>query len=444
MRHLYILLLSLISIIATAQNLEIGKESQKIAFDGSKELIYNVNLKKNTTYLFTVFQNRIDIEVEIQDSNKKKLMSVDLADEQKGYDKLEFSPTETSQYFLIVRSVQQKIAPEGIIQINTKQFTTKEINLRDKIKKELTSENAREISTINVKHFWEAFDRLKFSKTRKDSINVIQSLYLDRATDGLKALMKVRYFEAEFFVDRIHQYQKFYHSVRPATLSTINTLDFSNLIPDFKKLYPQAKPAKIIFVIGPMSTGGTISGDNLFIGLEMLAGTKNDNISEITNLNLKADIISRNNQQEVNQFVTETVFHEYIHTQQRPIKQDACNCPLLENIIKEGVASFISEKLLMQKESYSSPAYFYAQKHEAQLWTELKSQLCTKDFSGWLYNAKTSKERPGDLGYRMGYLIAESFYNNTQDNKEAIRAMIEMDNPLRFLDESKYDLKFRK
>ena len=59
----------------------------------------------------------------------------------------------------------------------------------------------------------------------------------------------------------------------------------------------------------------------------------------------------------------------------------------------------------------------------------------------WLFNASTSKERPGDLGYRIGYKIAETFYNSQSDKTKAIREMIEMDNLLISLDKSKYDLK---
>ena len=138
------------------------------------------------------------------------------------------------------------------------------------------------------------------------------------------------------------------------------------------------------------------------------------------------------------------VAHEYIHTQQKNINISACQCRLLEHILKEGIASYISEKLIMKRNGeVQSRASIYANANEKKLWNDLKKELCSNDFSNWLYNGSTSKELPGDLGYRIGYKIAESFYENSADKNEAVKELIEMDNPLIFLDRSKYDLKFR-
>ena len=96
-----------------------------------------------------------------------------------------------------------------------------------------------------------------------------------------------------------------------------------------------------------------------------------------------------------------------------------------------------------RSEEVKSRAALYASANEKQLWQEMKSELCTANPKNWLFNAGSSKDRPGDLGYRIGYKIAEAYYNNASDKEKAIQEMIEMDNPLMFLDKSKYDLKFR-
>lgn len=31
------------------------------------------------------------------------------------------------------------------------------------------------------------------------------------------------------------------------------------------------------------------------------------------------------------------------------------------------------------------------------------------DYSNWIYNANTSKDRPADLGYYVGYLITRAY-----------------------------------
>ena len=68
-------------------------------------------------------------------------------------------------------------------------------------------ENNKIITTIDIQHFWSAYDKLKDCRSYQDSVNVIQENYLDRATNGLKEFQKVRYFSAEFFVERIKKYK---------------------------------------------------------------------------------------------------------------------------------------------------------------------------------------------------------------------------------------------
>jgi hypothetical protein len=43
-----------------------------------------------------------------------------------------------------------------------------------------------------------------------------------------------------------------------------------------------------------------------------------------------------------------------------------------------------------------------------------------KDLSDWFYRDPPG-ERPADVGYFVGYRIAESYYNQAKDKKRAIR-----------------------
>ncbi|HXJ98406.1 MAG TPA: hypothetical protein VNJ50_06130, partial [Gelidibacter sp.] len=47
--------------------------------------------------------------------------------------------------------------------------------------------------------------------------------------------------------------------------------------------------------------------------------------------------------------------------------------------------------------------------------------------------------RPADLGYYLGYQITESYYNNSDNKKQAIKEILEMKNAEKFLEKSKYD-----
>jgi uncharacterized protein YjaZ len=53
----------------------------------------------------------------------------------------------------------------------------------------------------------------------------------------------------------------------------------------------------------------------------------------------------------------------------------------------------------------------YSNAHEKELWQTFKSQLCTQKTGDWLYNMSSVKDKPSDLGYYIGYKIAQSYYN---------------------------------
>lgn len=444
MIRLITLLLISLQYTAYAQKYDFKQNDKKLPFTGTEELNYQVHFKKGEVYLLKVYQENIDIEINLYNQSGQKISSTDLADGNKGTDKLEYGPTISGIYKVNIKSVSPKPMPDGMISINIAPLSKSVLARRRNIAKTLEPENARDVSTIDIKHFWEAFDALPSAKTYNDSVNIIQTKYLDRATNGLKEFMNVRYFSPEFYTDRIKKYKKFYESVRENTLLFSDSESLSDIIRQTRLLYPNGKAAKISITIGPMSTGGTIANNYVLIGLEMIAGDKQCDVSEITNENLKADILARSGQADVLNFVRETVAHEYIHTQQRKTNPLACQCVLLENVIKEGVASFISEVLIMKRnQETGSRASVYASGHEKELWQEMKGELCINNLQNWLFNAASSKNRPGDLGYRIGYKIAESFYKKAEDKTMAIKEMIEADNPLVFLDNSGYDLKFR-
>jgi hypothetical protein len=107
--------------------------------------------------------------------------------------------------------------------------------------------------------------------------------------------------------------------------------------------------------------------------------------------------------------------------------------------IREGACDFIAELVSGNKKKNE-----YGEKHESELWIQFKNELCNQNIGNWLYNGSTVKNKPRDLGYYIGYKIAESYYNNAQDKRQAIIDIIEMDNPIRFLELSRYDLKLKK
>lgn len=443
MIKLFLLFLVLTSTpLVYSQNIEINKKQENIKYTGSSEISFPVKLKKNTSYLITVFQNNIDVKVDLINPENNIEQTTDLADGNSGYDKIDFIPKQSSDYKIRITGINNKVEPSGEINVSITTYSKAQLQNRSEIQKKLLNENNKNIYTLDIKQFWEMYDNLKFCKTTSDSIHTIQTQYLDRATNGLKQFAKVRDFSAEMFLKRIWKYKNYYNSIRQNSFIVYelnNSID--SIANNLKKIYPNTSNFKVAFVIGPMLAAGTISSNVLLIAAEMQTGDKTSDVREITNPNLKSDIVSTNNTIEIKAKLEETIAHELIHTQQKERNKEACSCPLLENIIKEGVASFIAEKNLGRPNKTTEYA-IYGQKNEKALWNEMKSELCTNNYKNWLFNASSSKDRPGDLGYYIGYKIVESYYNQATNKQQAFIEMIEMDNPLLFLDKSKYDLKF--
>lgn len=142
-----------------------------------------------------------------------------------------------------------------------------------------------------------------------------------------------------------------------------------------KALYPQAQLLPVTIVVGRGKPAGIASArTGVQIGLETLCATTwmNPDLEE--------------------RFV-HTIAHEYGHVQQFSALNDDEHPTVLEASLIEGGAE-----------------------------DEDKT-----DLSKWLYNS--TLEKPGDLGYWVGYRIVKSYYQHATDKRQAFREILEMTDP---------------
>lgn len=425
-----------------------GQNSQKIEFNTnfsqtnlnkSSNLLYQLHFKKRGLYKISVLQQGIDVTLILKDNKNNTLIEKDSPNGINGLEQFEFRPSETANYTLTIKRLDKEGNPEsGKVSIKVKEYTSSEIKELKKIKKELEPENKKMVQNIDIDHFWEAYDNLKKCKSRKDSITSFQKIYLNRATDGLKDFIDAREFTAEKFVDAVAMMPKFYNSIRKNTLKINDIVDDLNvLVINFKNIYPQFKEKKICFAIGIVNTGGTISDDFLLIGTEIAASNKNVDLSEFTNEAFRK-VLEKGD--DVTQKIKNMVAHEYVHTQQNTqISKNAIECNLLFSVIQEGMCDFIGE--LISGDQINKVAQEYGDAHEKELWIEFKNELCNQNDYNWLYNYESTKDRPADLGYYIGYQISKEYYNNMTDKKQAIYDILNMNDSIIFLQKSKYDQK---
>ncbi|NBL65857.1 hypothetical protein GV828_11655 [Flavobacterium sp. NST-5] len=282
------------------------------------------------------------------------------------------------------------------------------------------------IETRDIEHFWNAFDQLQFAANKQDSITIIQTQYIEKATELFKEFIKVRNFTAEEYISLISQYPKFWHSIRKETEQIkYRKEDVEHILDQYEKEITNFKRPNVCFAIGCLRTGGTISDNLILIGTEIAASTPETEKSELSQwlksvMGTFGDIVSM-------------VSHETIHTQQQGQLRN-----LAEHSISEGVADFLSEKICSL--TINKTSFKYGVANDCSLKKEFVADYYQNkfDLSNWLYNGNKSKNRPADLGYYIGYRIAQEYYNKTENKKKAISYLLHRKNYKKLFKKSEY------
>jgi len=275
------------------------------------------------------------------------------------------------------------------------------------------------VITIDITNFWNAYDKISTTKDSLQQYDYINELFINKGTPGLKAMMQVRNYTAKQYVDAINRYPLYWNSIRANTYkANYFAKDIAININKLKKFYPQLKPAEIYFTIGVLRSGGTIQNGKVLIGSEISMADAHtvtnefpDNYKNLGNF-FKTNPIKS---------VVFTNVHEYVHTQQKSTESNT----LLGQSIMEGVAEFMAVK------STGQPSPTFATFKDAINNNRLKQvfsqQLFNTGYGYWLYNNQTNEFNARDLGYYVGYLICEKYYNQANNKQQAIKQMIELD-----------------
>lgn len=266
--------------------------------------------------------------------------------------------------------------------------------------------------TEDIARFWIAFDEAS-DEPGSTFEEALQRLYLDPGTPGVTGFTPNRIRSAEHLAKVVRARRADYLAARE------NSMRIGEQEPairaalrEFERIYPDAVFPDVYFVIGAMNSGGTSTPSGLIIGMEMDVN-RPDKIAAL-------------------------VAHEAVHYQQ----QYRGERRLLEQCLIEGAADFVG--LLASGGNINEEALAYAREHERQLWEEFRQRLDDDDYAPWLYVRDEDKldGRPPDLGYAMGCLIAEAYYENAKNKELALRDIIRCENPRELLEKSGYARKF--
>jgi hypothetical protein len=271
---------------------------------------------------------------------------------------------------------------------------------------------ASNIITSDIANFWTAYDKIT---TTQDSIlqhKLIDSLFFQKGTDGLKAIRRARNYTSQDYINAINSYPKFWNSVRE------NILKVEQLSPklekgirNFNEIYPDSKPAKIYFTIGALRTNGTTLDSLVLIGSELALADKNTPTNEFPeNLSHLRSYFDS----EPNKNIVFLNIHEYVHTQQKTTIGNS----LLAQTVIEGVAEFLAEKAL--DINSPNPQIEFGRENDTAIKEAYTLEMFSPYLYNWIWNSADNEFEMRDLAYYVGYAICDSYYNNASDKKKAI------------------------
>lgn len=274
------------------------------------------------------------------------------------------------------------------------------------------------VITTDIDLFWSAFDQVENEKKTVRQIELLDSLYIKKGSIGLQNIIQVKNYTAKDYVELINKYPKFWKSIRENTFKSKGfAKELNEGIEKLRIIYPDLKPAKIYFTVGAMRTNGTTQDSLVLIGSELAMADPNTDISEFKG-RTKEWLETYFGSNPINGLVLLNV-HEYVHTQQNPIADN-----LLYQVIYEGVAEFVSTKAMNMRSNVSAIEFG---KSNPKVKQKFENEMFEEKTYEWMWSNAPNEFDMRDLGYYIGYTIAEKSYEQSDDKLMAIKKMIELD-----------------
>jgi len=274
------------------------------------------------------------------------------------------------------------------------------------------------VYTTDIDNFWIAYDLIVQESDSLKQIQLIDSLYIQKGSIGLEKIIEARNYTASEYVELVNSYPKFFKSIRSNTLKSKVLADELNKgMEKLEAIYPHIKPAEIYFTMGCMRTNGTTRDNLVLIGSELAMADRQTDISEFEG-QTKEWLETFFSSDPIHGLVLLNI-HEYVHTQQSPIPNN-----LLHKVLYEGVAEFVSVTAMGVPSN--APAIEFGKKNPA-VGEKFEKEMFYERTHDWLWSSSPNEFGVRDLGYYVGYAIAEIYYNNSSDKQQAIKELIELD-----------------
>jgi hypothetical protein len=269
-----------------------------------------------------------------------------------------------------------------------------------------------QIRTQDVDLFYKVYDAAAGHPSEAE----LQHDYIDAGTEGLQQFVKVRDLSGETLAKALAKHPEDYSGARRCVVGLGGVR--RRLVIALRKLgelYPEARYPPVTILIGRDNTGGATGANGVLIGLEMIC---------------RANWMEPN----IEDRLVHLISHEYAHVQQPAAEMEDPNTTVLFSSLLEGGAEFIAE---LTCGSVSNTHFaLWTKGREKEIETAFVADEDKTDKSEWLYNGPGTPEKPGDLGYWVGYRIVKSYYQHAPDKRVALREIIQVHDAKAFLAKS--------
>jgi hypothetical protein len=264
-------------------------------------------------------------------------------------------------------------------------------------------------------HFMDAYKALE---TNNDTIQVLQTLYFEKGSKGLKEFINRHQLTAERLKDAMQAHPERYALI-PDFLGNITEIEA--LYADLMKKYHQVLPNTVF------APTYLLVGANRGIGQASQVGQ----LITITRV-----VDDRNKMQKL-------MTHELTHFQQvmamggqKYISLYTAPNNMLGMCLREGGAEFFTSLVL--GDITQDKALEYIEKNKTELKKQFLTDLETQNQEFWLWASIDQNSYPKLLGYAMGYEICKEFYENSDDKNTALQDILKMEDAEGFLKSSGY------
>lgn len=280
----------------------------------------------------------------------------------------------------------------------------------------------------------ERFARLFTATSGRPSEQQIQMNYLDNSSLGVSVFTPGRIQNAAHLAKAVAKDKLLYKRAIQDCLPQLKqyNADLRSIYLAMHGLYPDKSLPQIYVVFGAGNSGGTAAANAQVLGLEVICKT------------------SAGRPDDLRTTLRRFFAHETVHTfQNEPSGSQAS--PLLAGVLTEGGADFIAS--IVTGETPEPERAKWAAPREAKLWILFQKDMLAnqpqassdlpkeaiKARHRWLENYKSAPPGwPFELGYWEGMRIWECYYEASADKHQAIRDVINWDNPEEILRKSGY------